>query len=317
MKDVSEQYFEGNEIFFEKNELDNKESEVVYLCVFDINGWIPVAWGNISKGKLSLKNIEDNVLFSLCSFISGKLQSVYYPFIINKNNSKVYFIPSSEKQSIYLERKYTMKFMQEHMKRFKGGIFEVANNSYFTGSEILYTIDNISHPKYYTIDVSVKNPYRYIRYFSPDNSLCNIAELSFYDEKDEEIRGGVIGSDGSIFNEGRLNKYAVFDKDPLTFFNAPELTGMWVGMDFEQPKKISKVIFLPRNDDNFIKEGEIYELFYADKSEWKSLGTKIGTSLQVLCYENVPKNALFWLRNLTKGKEERPFSYENNQQNWW
>jgi hypothetical protein len=32
---------------------------------------------------------------------------------------------------------------------------------------------------------------------------------------------------------------------------------------------------------------------------------------------NMPTNALFWLRDLTKGKEERPFTYENGQQVWW
>lgn len=318
LKDVSDQYFKANEIYFDENEINNKnDNEVLYLCVFDINGWLPVAWGNIFKRSLLLKNIEDNVLYSLCSFHQERMEPIYYPFIINKNNSKEYFIPSSEKQSIYLERKYTMKFMNEHMKRFTGGVFEASNNPYFIHSEVLYTIDSITHPKFFSIDLQINEPYRYIRYFSPDNSLCNMAELIFFDEKGKEIIGEVIGSEGSIFNEERLNKYAVFDKDPLTFFNAPELAGMWVGMDFKQPKKISEIIFLPRNDDNFIKEGEKYELFYADKSEWKSLGTKIGTSSQVLIYDNVPKDALFWLRNLTKGKEERPFSYESNKQKWW
>jgi hypothetical protein len=74
---------------------------------------------------------------------------------------------------------------------------------------------------------------------------------------------------------------------------------------------------LPRNDDNFIKEDELYELFFASDTGWKSLGTKIGTSSQVLIYEEVPINTIFWLRNLTKGKEERPFSYEDGQQKRW
>ena len=29
------------------------------------------------------------------------------------------------------------------------------------------------------------------------------------------------------------------------------------------------------------------------------------------------QKALLWLRNLTKGREERPFTYENGRQIWW
>jgi len=69
--------------------------------------------------------------------------------------------------------------------------------------------------------------------------------------------------------------------------------------------------------DNFIKENEEYELFYWDKNQWNSMGKQIGTSKQYLEYTNAPLNALFLLRNLTKGKEERIFTYENGQQDWW
>jgi len=54
-----------------------------------------------------------------------------------------------------------------------------------------------------------------------------------------------------------------------------------------------------------------------DKVWWISLGKQIGTKSQVLIYKNVPSNALFWLRNHTRGKEERIFTYENGKQVWW
>ena len=40
-------------------------------------------------------------------------------------------------------------------------------------------------------------------------------------------------------------------------------------------------------------------------------------SLGVLYVDNVPTNALLLLRNHTKGKEERIFTYENGEQVWW
>ena len=91
----------------------------------------------------------------------------------------------------------------------------------------------------------------------------------------------------------------------------------WVGLVLGRVVSISKLVYLPRNDDNFIKEGELYELFYWDR-EWKSLGRQVGSrQLQYLEYDNVPDNALLLLRNLTKGKEERIFTYEDGKQVWW
>ena len=60
---------------------------------------------------------------------------------------------------------------------------------------------------------------------------------------------------------------------------------------------------------------DLYELFFWD-NEWISLGEKHATG-HALRYDNVPKNALLWLRNKTKGHEERPFTYENGMQIWW
>jgi hypothetical protein len=112
------------------------------------------------------------------------------------------------------------------MKRFSGGKFEGANDIHFTRPVTLYTIDSIDSPKFYTVNIDTNVLFRYVRYYSPDNSLCNMAELSFYDKEGNELSGTVIGSNGAIFNEERLMKQAVFDKDPLTFFNAPDITGM-------------------------------------------------------------------------------------------
>ena len=51
-------------------------------------------------------------------------------------------------------------------------------------------------------------------------------------------------------------------------------TDAWVGLDLGRVVSVSKLVYLPRNDDNFIKEGELYELFYWDR-EWKSLGRSV------------------------------------------
>jgi len=66
---------------------------------------------------------------------------------------------------------------------------------------------------------------------------------------------------------------------------------------------------------NNIIPGEHYELFYWDNN-WLSLGKQTATE-KTLNYKDVPDNALLWLRDLDKGKQERIFVYKNNTQIWW
>ena len=84
--------------------------------------------------------------------------------------------------------------------------------------------------------------------------------------------------------------------------------------DFGQQVPVHSVVYVPRNDDNYVRAGDTYELFYQDGIKgWVSLGKRTATSVW-LKYDNVPENALLWLRNLTRGKEERAFYYEDGQQ---
>lgn len=91
----------------------------------------------------------------------------------------------------------------------------------------------------------------------------------------------------------------------------------WAGLELNKSQQIKKIVYLPRNDDNFIRDGQLYELFYWD-NKWVSLGQQKGDkATQILIYNNAPTNALFLLRNLSCGLEERIFTYENKRQVWW
>lgn len=87
-------------------------------------------------------------------------------------------------------------------------------------------------------------------------------------------------------------------------------------MDFGHPVCISEMIYLPRNDANGIYPGNEYELFYFDLNGWQSLGCKIATGYSIE-FENIPSNAVYWLRNHTAGKEERIFTIQNGKQRFW
>jgi hypothetical protein len=71
----------------------------------------------------------------------------------------------------------------------------------------------------------------------------------------------------------------------------------------------------PDDETNKIKPGDRYELFYWNRG-WVSLGKKTASG-EAVNYAAVPSNALYWLRDLTEGKQERIFTYENGTQVWW
>ena len=89
-----------------------------------------------------------------------------------------------------------------------------------------------------------------------------------------------------------------------------------VGVEFEKPVSVYVLKYITKNDKNGIYPGHLYELFYFNRGKWESLGRKVATA-DYIEYDNVPSGALYWLRNHTEGKEERPFTVNNGRVRFW
>ena len=90
----------------------------------------------------------------------------------------------------------------------------------------------------------------------------------------------------------------------------------WAGLALDSVYQIDVIRYIFRNDDNNVRKGDRYELLYLSGGRWLSAGIQTADTIS-LHYENVPSNTLYWLRNHTRGKEERPFTYEDGIQVWW
>jgi len=197
-----------------------------------------------------------------------------------------------------------------------GSRFQVANKADFSDSLTIYVVKDVPEIQYNSVNLSLKKLYRYFRFLSSlDSRGGQISEIEIYSSDSRTKQTGKVI--GNKHCDAGWEAENAFDGDPLTSYQCGEGEQGWVGLDFGKPMNIAYFRYLPRNDDNFIKEGEEYELFYWENYQWNSLGKQTGTSKQYLEYTNAPLNALFWLRNLTKGKEERIFTYENGKQVWW
>jgi len=332
ISDVTSEYYENREVelYFNKEE---RKDQIVYLSVFGYMQWIPITWTRIESGKAYFKNIEPNIIYCPTFYIAGQNMIAGAPFILKKDGGIHFYDPDTvHTNTISIRRKFRGSFLHKEMEKISvGSKFQGSNEPGFTNWDDLYVITEGVGPYYSEIDIDCQKAYRYVRflssnkyYFEPrrinrinDTSYCNIAEIEFYTSEFEELTGKIIGTDGSTRNNPQNSKHTVFDKNPLTYFESDKPYNAWVGLDLGEPQKIEKIRFIFRNDDNSIREGDSYELFYFSGRGKVSLGIQTGNREQKLVYANVPENAVLWLHNYTRGKEERIFTLENGKQAWW
>ncbi|MCD7901795.1 MAG: discoidin domain-containing protein [Bacteroides sp.] len=316
MKDVTEEYVSYQDIKIKVRNYGN--SKYAYLAVFDNQKWTPIHWGKIIDGKAKFKKMGKDIMYLPVCYGPHGIFAVGDPFKCTSKGEIQTLKPTvTSLQNMILTRKFPYLHPPfANLCRIRGGKIQASNDKTFKRFETLHIIEKGTNK----FEERIINPdnyhFRYWRYYSPDDSFCNIAELAFFEaDSISPTQGRVIGTKGSWYNESNKTIQAVFDNNPLTFFDAPTASDSWVGMDFGRKVSIQKIRYLPRGDGNCIEIGDEYELFYWNDT-WKSLGRKTADQVY-LTYNNCPSNALFLLHNHTKGIEERIFTYENEEQIWW
>src|SRR5699024_3017686 len=117
------------------------------------------------------------------------------------------------------------------------------------------------------------------------------------------------------FNEGQPPQN-ITDDNPLSYFVSKVDSGGWVGFDLGRKYNISGVGFFSPNDGNTVEMGDEYQFCYWNDG-WQSDWDKKRANNEQLTFKDVPRDALFILHDLIKGKDERIFIYENGKQVWY
>ena len=137
--------------------------------------------------------------------------------------------------------------------------------------------------------------------------------MEFYGPDGKKIEGVIVGTKG----EDWAQKENVFDGNILTGFGGVSPDGNWVGLRLKKPMQVSMIKYIGRNDGNCIEIGDNYELYYwNEKCEWEQIESQTASS-NMLLFHNVPSGGLYILKDITKGVEERIFTYEDGKQVWW
>ena len=284
------------------------QGQEVYMCLPSWRDWIPVGYGFVEGDSVRVRNVEGDIVFRLAVYDAehDKLRLLTDPYCLNREDGCLRRIQaSSDSQDITLY--YKFRLSDETLRqRLVGGVFEGSNTPDFSQRDTLFVIREAPYRLVNYASVSSEKSYRYVRYFGPKEGHCNISEAVFFGSDGAVLlKGKVIGTDNC--SDGDHTFRNVFDGDNYTSFDAYPDSGCWAGLDLGRPMAISKVMYVPRNFDNFIRKGDVYELFYTQGDRWVSAGRKTADSDEL--HFSVPKGALLYLKDYTRGSQERIFEY--------
>jgi hypothetical protein len=312
--DVTANYTGENKL---ETSITRQAKPYVYLGIHTSWRTIPIAVTRAKRGKAVFKNVEPGLIYQQFYAKNNQLIPAGYPVLFMKDSTHTFLPDTSRLEDLTLYRKYVIAdWLYMFMNYMVNGLIEGSSVSDFSKIDFSYLIkDSLRNIITQTIYPETTKPVRYIRFSSSDSSWINIAEMSFFAKedtlttlKDIAVRGG---RKRNFFRNGYLQN--ICDGDPLTYYSAAD-RGTSVVLDFKRAVQLYKMEITPRTDDNFIRIGDLYELHYhAGGAGWKSVGRQVATQL-FLHYANVPSNALLWLQNHTRGREEQVFYMKDGRQ---
>lgn len=293
----------------------NINERYVYLAIWTGRNYEPIDIAEINKGQVYFKGLEEHVIYHPVYRSHEGLSPVDYPFYL-KNGEVYFFVPDTSQIKIRkIYRKYPMRsHIREYMNDVQGLKLEADNRSDFKNAKLLYQVADTPTTNYNRVVLNEPSRSRYYRIMPEAEHRIQLAEIWFY--KDTLMKERVSPCNVTL-NRGTDRQKAtikrLIDDDWVSFYRSNRWKEI-LTFDFRKPVEVKCFVYIPRNDDNFVRAGETYELFYQNGSfGWKSLGKQLAEK-NVLVYSDVPDNTLLWLKNHTKGKEERAFYYENSQQ---
>lgn len=319
-KDVTDHYNLSSDIEIEtlgEQTTKLKDHKYVYIAMPVNSGgpkWRTLDFGILKRNKACFRNMGRNNLYIALGYDGKELIPISKPFILHKSGNIQYIDGNVNVKTVSkeLRRKYYESYNVVDMRnRLLGGKFQCSDYPDFRDALTFYTIEHTDIP--YLIETKVSRPYRYWRYITPDGSWGSISEVSFHDAKGNKISGCGIANPEA----GQDAIDCAYDNNLLSNFEINQPNHNWVGMDMGKPILVTFVSVSPRSDDNDVCPGNEYELFYFNGIDWISLGYKKASG-NSLYYDEIPINTLLWLRNYTRGNNERPFIINcDSEIEWW
>ncbi|MCL2561785.1 MAG: hypothetical protein FWE10_05635 [Rikenellaceae bacterium] len=301
-RDVTDLYVSTEDVVVRMDgRLRHHKPDHIYLCIFNELVWRPVAWAEVRGRMARFEKVGTGIAYLPVFFNGKEMMPAGYPFILHYDGTVQELKPDADDSTtLRLRRKHTMHAQQLAWDSSIAGMM-VKGVDTAEDETLLHTFTLDSSAPYYSVAFEQPQEFRLWKFEMPPRTHpADVAELCLYDAS-----GAIISFDGAQFvHNGRDERpHNLIDGDVLTY-------GMIRNnliIDFGAPVEVSRIDVMARNDDNYIVPGQIYELFYMDRDKWVSLGIQVADE-RFLEFDDVPQGALYWLRNRSKGREERIFT---------
>ncbi len=308
LKDVTAEYFGHNRADVR---VDGK-GKPVYLGIFTPEGYRPIDIAEKSwSGKAIFRDVEPDLIYFPIVREGAEYAACGNPFMLLKDGKVHEFIPDMTRMGkATLTRKMPLWLHSlARMKSVVGCKVQIGQNAEGPWLEV-DSIDSMPEHSFYRIPIrkaSMDTKVRYIRILPPPVQCSQISEVIASGDSLALNRLPMSVVTDSL----RERKKKLVDGDILTWTNYKTVHPILV-LKVDSDNDVDNIFIVPRNDDNYVVPGEEYELFYFDRDGWKSLGRKTsqGFSIEFAA----PANAVLWLRNLTKGREEQVFIWKDGRQ---
>ena len=293
-KDVSADYFGRSRLL-----VPFKGKTPVWMALFSQSEWFPAERVK-SIGSLAVfSDVEPGLAF--IPMAGGKVAG--YPVALEARGGKsLRFVPDHRHLTeVKVSRKTRLRERIVRMMSESIGVtFDVADNPDIHCSRTI-GICKAPQGNYNYISVSDTIPFRFLRISPQPGSVLQMAEVRLFADmqcRDTVRACRILGPEES---------YLMTDDDELSYYLAGN-EDTPVILDLGKPQRVSVIEWVPRNDDNFIRHGDKYELLYQDgRHGWKCVGTQVASDT-ILVFTGVPSGALLRLHDLTRGKEEEVFT---------
>ena len=308
LKDASADYFPDT---LRLSATEKEYGKYAFLGVFHPTHWVAVDMAQVQNDEAVFPHVEAKAIYVPMKYRDGEFQVTDYPFYFDGKRNIPYKPDLQVRDTVKLLRKSPLFVWTRYafFDKVLGVDIELSDRKDFKDVKYHYHVEDTLCLAYNWLRLPKPVKCRYARYKVAEDQYVRLAEFQCWGGGRQQLPVSIGGSKAKETWGGEN----LLDNDPLTYYETHE-QGDQLIMDYGKEIAVDSILFAPQNDDNFIRIGDEYELFYhGGKEGWISLGRKKATNLW-LTYDNMPRGALFHLRCLTRGKEELIFHIENGVQ---
>ena len=305
--------------------------QLAYLASFTSgSGLTTVTWGKIDKKNKRIlfdHVVTDHIYFPVYVSNEHKLVPFGLPFKIDKTTkAHISITPHSPyyhsllhkalstKVATILTRKFPRKpQLYEQAKRAVGTYIIASNSENFENADTLGTLSFMPEDVWSDIPLHPTHPYQYYRICAPaQDPHIHLAEIQFLSLKSRNYTNTIAPTmaDTSLYQrlmDEPLEKCKWKAEYDGNYQTAPD---RWPNVTLKQqePQFVDCLHFMIKNADNHIRAHHFYTLYQWTDKGWERLSqgeAKEDALPRIPLYTN----HLYWISDMTEGKEELPFFF--------